>query len=861
MRATPTSTTTRAPRPLRATALAASLAIALAALPAALAAQVSGSLVVPNASPYLSRWQSDPTVALLTLTNTTGQDLPVTASVARILRGQQTVATVPGSITTLPGTPATSFFRTPQIARWSAATIAADAPASLRDRRVLPEGSYTLCVELTGQQATLGTFCAPFTISLAAPPRLVAPLDRTNIVTRFPVLQWTPAVSARTPTVSYALRLVEIYGGQVPTRALEANRPIVETILTNETAFQYPLAAYPLQPGRCYAWRVQARAGQGGPNGSVGAPIGRNEGRSEVFTFCFRPPADRLDSLRPRPDTSIRDSVGRAVPDSARVAARGASWRVAHETYGARAFAHASSRHRYADSAGAAPAFTGSAVVYGEAYDMSGEGTAARPGDTERLRMTGTLAGGGWTAPMEVLLASDERGNRQRISQARISPTFRTLTLHAGTLVPQLSEYSLYDATLLGGGMELAPVRPMRGARASLWLGESQRAVRPTDPTLVPQFARTLGAASAGIGSFERANLYADALWASDRRGSLGALGDTTGAATPQRNIVLGLRGQLPVWGDRVLASAAASRSVYRPDVRSRDVDDITDDAGHLSVAYRRPAWSVGTTVAYVGANYVSLGNTQLVTDRVDYQVAGAFQHRLFTGSATAGLRRNNVDDALDATTRTRGIYSFSLGWTPSTVWGVDLSASNTVIDARGNDTLFSRNGSTLVSVTPRFGWRTGSMSHQLVVSGAYQESSNEAYVDPQPADVASTTGTLAYALSFDGGLGLDLSAMQTRTETGGLDNTVLALTPGIGWALRVPGIPQPFQTRAALQWTEAEASGATEREVLPILQLGYGIASGHTIALDLRRRQFRPGGTGGRFQETTAVLEYTRPF
>lgn len=825
-----TTPSTRAPRSLRIAALAACLCA-----PVALRAQVTATLVVPNPTPYLAQWSTDPTVALLTLTNGTQVDLPAT-SVARIYRGQALLAQVPGLITTIPGMPATSIYRTPQIARWQAASFGSGAPASLRASGVLPDGSYTLCVEVAPAQGLPATnACAPFTLSLAQPPRLVAPLDRSVVTTRFPVLQWAPALSARVPSVLYTVRVVELYGGQTPTRAVEANRPVLEAIVRDATTLQYPLAAWPLLPGRCYAWRVQARADATGQGATAGAPIGRNEGRSELFTFCYRPPADRLDSLRQRTDTSARDTLARdslGTPPGAR--ARQAGFRLDALPGGWQA-----------DSTAAAGGFSGSATAYGEAYDHTGDGPAARPGSTGRMRLTGTATGGGWSAPLEMLVASDERSNRQRITQLRVSPTWRALTVHAGTLVPQLSEYTLYDATLLGGGAELRPAGPLR---MSAWFGESQRAVRPTEPTLTPQFARTLGAASAGVGADERANVRADVLFASD----------------PRRNVVVGLRGQLPLWRERVLASAAASRSLYRRDVRAAESDDIADDAGQLSLAWRMPTWSLGTTVAYVGANYVSLGNTQLVTDRVDYQLSGAFQRARFNGTATAGLRRNNVDDALDATTRTRGIYSFTLGWTPSTAWGVDATVSNTMIDAVGRDTTFSRNGTTVFTLAPRLAWRRFGATQQLVLSGAYQRSDNEALVDPQPADVTATTGTLSYVMTFDAGLGLDLSGSTSRTDVAGLTTTVDALTPGIGYVLRLPGFPRPLQTRAAVQWTSAKGSGDTQRELLPVLQLGYALVPGHTIALDVRRRSFRPrgvSGTSGRFDETTAVVEYTRPF
>jgi hypothetical protein len=146
------------------------------------------------------------------------------------------------------------------------------------------------------------------------------------------------------------------------------------------------------------------------------------------------------------------------------------------------------------------------------------------------------------------------------------------------------------------------------------------------------------------------------------------------------------------------------------------------------------------------------------------------------------------------------------------------------------------------------------------MLAATHQRSDNELYIDPQPADVVSSTGVLTYAVSFDAGVGFDLSASSSGTDMGGMTSRVNALTPGATWMIPL-GLAQPLQSRAALQVTTSSGAGLRQRELLPSLQLGYAVAQGHTLGLDVRRRSFRPDGSVGRFDETTAVLQYTRPF
>lgn len=82
---------------------------------------------------------------------------------------------------------------------------------------------------------------------------------------------WLPPV-AETPVESYKISIVEIKGDQSPAAAFRTNKPFFEKDSISALSYIYPDVAPKLQPGKTYAWRVQAKDKEGkgvGPNGGA----------------------------------------------------------------------------------------------------------------------------------------------------------------------------------------------------------------------------------------------------------------------------------------------------------------------------------------------------------------------------------------------------------------------------------------------------------------------------------------------------------------------------------------------------------------------------------------------------------------
>jgi len=280
-------------------ALVAGLLIGLGAVPRARAQSPWDARldINPYPSPYLSDWESNPTIGTLTITNPTAADHDVLLVYRVTDHGGRLIASGrsdPEVIASGPPTVLTDFVDL---------TGNSDHDQGLEDqmRRTgrLPEGDHTACVAVTDAGGfVLAEDCVTFTIVYPDPPYLIGPLDEEALTSAYPIFQWTPLQVPPAFQLVYVVRVSEVFAGQAPAQSLVANIPVFETT-TFGTNLEYPIGAPPLEEGKTYAWRVQA-LDQNGYAASA------NEGRSEVWTFASGRAEQRTATsivLTPRRDT------------------------------------------------------------------------------------------------------------------------------------------------------------------------------------------------------------------------------------------------------------------------------------------------------------------------------------------------------------------------------------------------------------------------------------------------------------------------------------------------------------------------------------------------------------------------------
>ena len=245
--------------------------------------------VLPSPSPYPADWQTSHSLATFYF----NEPEPCTADVQAVLSSPE------GTWSTTPrheSLPATVTLLTPELAPWATLALTGKVKDSVDKTGHLPDGTYTLLVYFRNIQGVTGQTYQDqigfmrFPVSVPQPPSLLYPSNQSAVAMPNPVFQWTPVFRPSGIQPVYLLRLVELLPMETPLQAIEANYPLLETRVRYATALTYPVAAPPLRDGRTYAWRVQAIEApiKGVPTTKI-TPVGANEGRSQVFTFTWRP--------------------------------------------------------------------------------------------------------------------------------------------------------------------------------------------------------------------------------------------------------------------------------------------------------------------------------------------------------------------------------------------------------------------------------------------------------------------------------------------------------------------------------------------------------------------------------------------
>jgi hypothetical protein len=236
-------------------------------------------LVAPFPSPYLSDWETNPTIATYTLVNGTGtaQD----AILYYEVRNQAGTIVTSGRSdpqAVSPGAPLvyTSFS---DIAGSTQHDAALEDQVTRSGR--MPEGDYTACVVAASRGGfVLARVCETFTIVYPDPPMLIAPADGDLVQAASPIFQWTPLQVPGDYALHFVLQVAEVRPGQTPYTALTANILHYENLDVGATSLVYPVDGLTLNSGSTYAWRVVAMD----QNGYAAAT---NGGSSEVWTFRY----------------------------------------------------------------------------------------------------------------------------------------------------------------------------------------------------------------------------------------------------------------------------------------------------------------------------------------------------------------------------------------------------------------------------------------------------------------------------------------------------------------------------------------------------------------------------------------------
>lgn len=176
-------------------------------------------------------------------------------------------------------------------------------------RGKLPEGVYQFCFEVLEYNRGLkisNTACAVAWLVLNDPPIVNLPRQEEKLKAQSlqnVMFQWTPRHTGSPNsafTTEYEIKMVEVWPAtRNPNDAVLTSPPILEET-TRNTTFIYGPGETPLEPGRRYAFRVQAKS----ISGVDELDLFKNHGYSEVVSFvygdaCDLPTGISIESVGP----------------------------------------------------------------------------------------------------------------------------------------------------------------------------------------------------------------------------------------------------------------------------------------------------------------------------------------------------------------------------------------------------------------------------------------------------------------------------------------------------------------------------------------------------------------------------------
>lgn len=269
--------------------------------------QVTVNFVMsPRPSPYLSDWEQRHETVQLTVIDNDPYAETLTRFQASVSRNGQVVArTKQQSMPIVQLRRGQNTFNAVSIFPLAAVEFVGNIDKSTQRSGMLPEGNYSICVQLTDIETgavIADAGCQSFLVLDVRPPQPIAPGIATALwqdnesheveLSNQVVFQWLPAVPVP-ETPRYIFRILPVEAGQNPNAVTNSRKPIYEvTSLTPHLIVPLPQILGANDSTHGVAWNVQAIDG-------AGRPLGANSGMSQTFFVQFTNDNTPKDSTKP----------------------------------------------------------------------------------------------------------------------------------------------------------------------------------------------------------------------------------------------------------------------------------------------------------------------------------------------------------------------------------------------------------------------------------------------------------------------------------------------------------------------------------------------------------------------------------
>ena len=235
--------------------------------------------VDPNPSPYISDWESDPTIASLTIQSLDQQPLELSLEAELTENSLGLIGQAQSQMFALEPNDLIQIDCAELLVNESV-QYNTDLEEQIVSTGRIPEGDYQICIHVFQEPShqLIQTICQPFFIQQISPPTLIYPVSEEIAYNQFTTFQWQP-IAGNQP-IQYSFKLVGLLENQTPAEAIEFNNALVEEF-TSEAEFPIDWSVLDIDLTAStaeMAWQVQALDFNNNP-------VGENEGFSTVESF------------------------------------------------------------------------------------------------------------------------------------------------------------------------------------------------------------------------------------------------------------------------------------------------------------------------------------------------------------------------------------------------------------------------------------------------------------------------------------------------------------------------------------------------------------------------------------------------
>lgn len=343
-------------------------------------------------------------------------------------------------------------------------------------------------------------------------------------------------------------------------------------------------------------------------------------------------------------------------------------------------------------------------------------------------------------------------------------------------------------------------------------------------------------------------------------------------AVTPQENLLLGTKGRVDIFENKVSVEFDGSGSIYTRDIRSSEVNlDSTDFPKFITNIYKV---RVGTNYDYafntiinlnfsefnsklgvkrIGPGYNSLGTSYILNDIIEYSFINSFRISKVGINFAYILQKDNLLDQKQFTTA-RNIFNIGLAAMIAEKLNASISTNIMSMNNDAADSIKTDFGSFVLNTNLSYLIDPQGFFRNINLNYAYQNTDNKSY-NLKNNKTSVHTINIGGAFSFQKNLNASLNAGFINSS---ILDTIKTTTQNYGIMLQHNAFEYKLTNNANVNYAKSESNTSIRFTI----GSGYKLSFVDIISITISYMKFT-GTTfkGGNFNELISSLNYVHRF